>query len=261
MTRTFLQLRYELLPAPPELAEWIGGLSRIDNPTDFPRHFTVLPDGYLRLIHILTPGQAPHVLLSGLWMRAHPVSVPAHATLTGIQCKLLAAEHLFPLPLPLDAARPFPADGWLGNLLATHDLPALARHLTAYLAPAQPDPRKRALFAALHREGGGLPVARLAAEAGWSPRQLHRYFQARFGLSVKAYSGVLRSYAAARQLRPDDLFASGNYCDQSHGIRELKKHTGASPRQLDRHRHDRFIQLCPPGVPEICAADLIPRSS
>jgi len=114
------------------------------------------------------------------------------------------------------------------------------------------------LFAALYRTGGSLPVAQVASEAGWSLRQLHRYFQARFGLSVKAYSGVLRSYAAAQQLRPADLFASGNYCDQSYGIRELKKYTGASPRQLNRHRHDRFIQLCPVLAPDLCAVESFP---
>ena len=160
--------------------------------------------------------------------------------------------------MPLNAARPLPEDSWLRNVLPGRGLPALAQHLATHLAPVRPDPRKRALFAALHRTGGSLPVAQVASETGWSLRQLHRYFQARFGLSVEAYSGVLRSYAAAQQLRPADLFASGNYCDQSHGIRELKKHTGASSRQLDRHRHDRFIQLCPVPAPDLCAAETFP---
>lgn len=258
-TRTFLQLRYAVLPAPAELAEWLGGLSRIENLANEPHHFTVLPDGYVKLISIRAPGLSPQLLLSGLWTRAHAVTVPAHATLTGVQFKLLAAEHLFPTPAPLNAACLLPEDSWLSNVLPDQDLSALAQHvatrLAAHLALVRPDPRKRALFAALHRTSGLLPVAQVASETGWSLRQLHRYFQARFGLSVKAYGSVLRSYAAAQQLRPANLFASGNYCDQSHGIRELKKYTGATPRQLDQHRHDRFIQLCPVLVPDLCAVE------
>lgn len=135
ITRTFLQLRYVLLPAPAELAEWLSGLSRIENLTDEPHHFTVLPDGYVKLISIRTPGQSPQLLLSGLWTRAHPVTVPAHVTLTGVQFKLLAAEHLFPTPLPLNAACPLPEDSWLSNVLPSQDLPTLAQHLVAHLAP------------------------------------------------------------------------------------------------------------------------------
>lgn len=87
----------------------------------------------------------------------------------------------------------------------------------------------------------------------WSPRQLNRYFQTQFGLPLKTYSNILRSYGAAQQLRPGTLYAASSYCDQSHGIRELKKYTGATPRQLDQQRHNRFIQLCPPQAEDLCA--------
>ena len=76
MTRTFLQLRYALLPAPAELAEWLGGLSCLENPTDEPHHFTVLPDGYVKLISIRTPGQSPNCCCRGSGRGPTPLPCP-----------------------------------------------------------------------------------------------------------------------------------------------------------------------------------------
>lgn len=259
--KTFLQLRYLTLPAAPAVADLVDGYWQLENLSATPQSFTVLPDGCFKVVRTSQPGQPPRLVLSGVWLRAFDITVPAHATVVGIRFRLLAAEHLFAHALPLNAAQPLPPDFWLGEILAAPDLPAVARHVAGRLTAWPVAARPRALLAALYRAAGSLSVAELAASTAWSPRQINRYFQAQFGFSLKTYGNVLRSYAAAQQLRPGDLFAAGNYCDQSHGIRELKKHTGASPRQLDYHRHDRFIQLCPPQALDLCAASRWSRRS
>jgi AraC-like DNA-binding protein len=252
MQKNFRQLRYLLLPAPEAVADLVDGLWQMDNPTATPQSFTVLPDGCFKLLLTRRPDSPPVLTLSGIWTHAFEITLAAHTTIVGIRCKLLAAEHLLTQPLPLNAAVPLPLAGWCYDTLAAPTLAEVAQRLTAHLAPQRPDPRRRALFERLYAGAGSWPVARLAAASGWPARQINRYFQARFGLSLKTYSNVLRSYAAAQQLQPDDLFAAGNYYDQSHGIRELKKYTGASPRQLHQQRHDRFIQLSPPQPDELC---------
>jgi AraC-like DNA-binding protein len=231
----------------------VDGCWKIENLSASPQLFTVLPDGCFKVLCTRELGQEPRFTLSGVWTHAFEITVAAHATIVGIRFRLLAAEHLFPRALPLNSAQLLPPDCALSEVLLTPDLPLVAERLAAQVALWQPNARKRALFAALYQGAGSRSVAELAAAAAWSPRQINRYFQAQFGLSLKAYSNVLRSYAAAQHLQPDNLFAAGNYYDQSHGIREIKKHTGASPRQLDQHRHDRFIQLCPPQAPDLCA--------
>lgn len=253
--KLFRHLLYRSLPAAPAVGDWVDGLWEITNLTTVPQSFTVLPDGYFKAVLTRQPGHAPRLTVSGVWTRPHDIEVAPLATVVGIRFRLLAADYLLPGPLPHNAAGPLLPDSWLGAALLTHghDLAALARHLAQHLAPLRPPPRQRALFALLYRAGGAASITQLAQAAAWSPRQINRYFQARFGLSLKTYGNVLRSYAAARQLRPGNLYATGGYCDQSHGIRELKKHTGATPRQLDQHRHDRFIQLCPPLAPDLCA--------
>lgn len=160
----------------------------------------------------------------------------------GIRFKPLAANFLGITPLLVNEFHAISLlDNWLGELLlASPDLPTLAAGLTSRLASWERDPHAQALFEALARSAGVGPIAQVAA-AEWSPRRLNRYFQAQFGLPAKVYANVLRSYAAVQQLGRGRLSAGENYYDQSHGIREIKKHTGISPRQLDQQRRDRFI--------------------
>lgn len=249
--RNFQHVRYLSMAATGALAELADGFWQLENCSDQAQQFTVLPDGFFKVVLRLESGAAPRLLLSGLRRQPHVIGVAGGGRVVGIRFKLLAAE-LFARPLPLDAVVPLPADYWLLPALAAPSLPEIARRTTDLLAAWQPEPAKRALFAALYRGEGRWPVAQVAAAAGWSARQINRYFQQQFGLPLKAYSDQLRAYAAARQLRPAELFPQGDYCDQSHGIRQLRKYTGHTPRQLARQQLDRFIQLCPPVAPELC---------
>ncbi len=235
---------YAWISPSPLLAGLVSQFWQLDNPTTVPEAFTVLPDGECELVLTLQSSHALQVMLFGVGTAPLSLSLAPHTTWLGVRFPLLAADYLFPGPLPLNGQLDLPADFWDLHTLPALTLPALAAHLTARftarLAGHPPDPRKQQLFQHLYQQAGTQPVAQLAATAGWAPRQLNRYFRRQFGLSIKTFSSVLRAYTAARQLRLEDLLPSGYY-DQSHGIRELKKYLGATPRQL--RRDDRFIQL------------------
>lgn len=253
--RHFLQLQYDSLPAEGALADWVDGCWKITNSSAWVQRFTVLPDGFFKVLLQQQPTQPPRLLLSGIWTRPRVISIAAQGTVVGIRCKLAAAE-LLAEPLPLNAARPLPPSHWLAPILAAGELPEVLRQLAAHLAAAPPlAPARRRLFATLYRGAGQWPVRQVAAAAGWPMRQLSRYFQQRVGLSLKAYCDILRAYAAARQLQPagGGLWPQGSYYDQSHGIRQLRKYTGHTPRQLYQRRLDHFIQLCPPATMDICS--------
>lgn len=254
--KNFRSLQYDLLPAPPEIADLVDSCWQTRNASLVGQAYTVLPDGVFRVVLVRQPDQPPQLTLSGLWTRAFETQIPAQSTVLGIRFKPLAAPLLGITPLLVNEFRTIPLlDSGLGALLlASPDLPTLAEGLAGRLASWARDPRAQALFGALAQSAGTWPIAQLAAAAEWSPRRLNRYFQAQFGLPVKVYANVLRSYAAVQQLGRGRLSASENYYDQSHGIREIRKHTGVSPRQLDQQRRDRFIQLCPPGEPDLRAS-------
>lgn len=87
------------------------------------------------------------------------------------------------------------------------------------------------------RTGGGIPIAKLAEEAGWSPRQLEYRFQEQIGLSPKALARVVRFRRAAlllmEDLAPALVAGACGFSDQAHLTREFKAITGLTP---DRFR-------------------------
>ena len=255
-------MRYNWMNPSPLLAGLVNQFWQMDSTATVPEAFTVLPDGVFELVLTFQSGRAAQVSLFGVGTAPLVVSLAPHTTWLGVRFPLLAADYLFAgPPLPLNGQLDLPADFWDLHTLPAPTLPALAAHLTAHftsrLAGSPPDRRKQRLFQQLYQQAGTQTVVQLAVAADWAPRQLNRYFSRQFGLSLKTFSNVLRAYTAARQLRPADLLPPGYY-DQSHGIRELKKYLGATPRQLCRD--DRFIQLRLAWRPDLCVTQAeLPR--
>jgi AraC-like DNA-binding protein len=86
-------------------------------------------------------------------------------------------------------------------------------------------------------------VKALSEKAYWSSRQINRYFNQQFGLSLKAYCNILRFRAALQQIREGKLFPEENFADQTHFIKEIKKFSGVAPKELSQNRNGRFILL------------------
>ncbi|MFO1251590.1 MAG: AraC family transcriptional regulator [Inhella sp.] len=102
-----------------------------------------------------------------------------------------------------------------------------------------PDPRLTQAVQAL----SGRPLAELpalAAELGWSERQLRRRFEAAVGLGPKRFQRLVRFQRVFAQAREHEAQAwveaalDGGYCDQAHFSREVRTFCGASPRELLR---------------------------
>ncbi|MDQ1162511.1 AraC-like DNA-binding protein [Chryseobacterium sp. SORGH_AS 447] len=105
------------------------------------------------------------------------------------------------------------------------------------------DPRKRKLFELIYSSKGATTVKELSEQAGWSSRQINRYFNHWLGVSLKSYLNMIRFSNSLKQLKKGDFYPELNYGDQSHFIREVKKFTGVRPTILNKNENDRFIQL------------------
>lgn len=85
----------------------------------------------------------------------------------------------------------------------------------------------------LRRTSGRTPVARLAAEAGWSRRQLERRFLAQVGLPPKQVAQVARLQRALRLRRSGSpwsaVAAEAGYHDQPHFNRHFTSMVGCPP--------------------------------
>jgi AraC-like DNA-binding protein len=100
----------------------------------------------------------------------------------------------------------------------------------------------------LTRTDGAIPVARLAADVGWSERQLERRFREQIGLLPKAAARLLRFERALRLLMADrsaaDTAVCCGYYDQAHLSREFVAMTG---RTICQFRAERADLPCFPG--------------
>jgi AraC-like DNA-binding protein len=98
-------------------------------------------------------------------------------------------------------------------------------------------PEIRESWRLLVTSGGTIPVAKLAAEVGWSRRHLAQRFSAELGCGPKLAARVIRFENARRMLqRPErpslaDVAATCGYYDQPHLNRDFAELAGCSPTE------------------------------
>ena len=86
-------------------------------------------------------------------------------------------------------------------------------------------------------------VRDISQRINWGERQINQYFNNQFGLSLKAYCNILRFQASLAHINNGQLFPQLNYYDQSHFIKEIKRLSGASPKELFKNENNRFLQF------------------
>jgi AraC-like DNA-binding protein len=90
---------------------------------------------------------------------------------------------------------------------------------------------------------GDISAEEVSNQIFWSNRQINRYLNKYLGVSLKKYLNIQKCYAAYIQIREGRFFPEKGYYDQAHFIREIKKHTNQTPKELYQEQNDRFIQL------------------
>ncbi len=89
----------------------------------------------------------------------------------------------------------------------------------------------------LCRRAGSVPIARVAAEVGWSQKHLARRFAQQVGLTPKRYARVLRFQHAMRMLNHGssslaDISSACGLFDQAHLVREFRAMADLTPGQM-----------------------------
>jgi AraC-like DNA-binding protein len=241
-------LEYHVVPPEPALAVVVESFWQLKTTAATDKPILLLPDGRIDVLFSCARTEPFHVVLVGLGSVAEQTTFAAETLICAVSLRLLAAEYLLQMPMAelLNVARVLPAGFWGIEPADLTDFEHFCIKLSARLRSLlQPitDQRKLRLFEQLYATDGALPVHELAARAGWSSRQINRYFQAYFGLSLKAYCAILRFRAALPQLKAGRLFPEQAFADQAHFIREVRKFAGVRPKDLARNEDDRFIQF------------------
>lgn len=212
--------------------------------------FTILPDGYFDLIFEIKNNEILNISLTGIWTNQINVRIKENTKLIGIQFKLIASEYIFKESIKhiLNSETVLPTDFWGAKNLPFDNLEKITDSLTKTIHYGlknlkEIDNRKFKLFNTLYRQKGNISVKELSETVSWSSRQINRYFNQQFGFSLKTFLNILKCKSSYRDIAKGKLSPTQDYYDQAHYIKEVKRYTGNTPKELYKNENDRFLQL------------------
>lgn len=211
---------------------------------------TVLPDGYFDLLFQWIGDQLVNVCLTGTWTIPVDVSFTKHTRYFGVRFKLIASEYIFRNSIEriVDTSTDLPLDYWNTEPHVFDSFEGFSEIMSQIILKYLPDykeidRRKFRLIQTLYEQNGDIAVSELAVQIGWSSRQINRWFNSQFGLSLKTFANILKCHAAYRHIAQGQFQPDKTYYDQAHFIKEVKRYTGTTPKELHKNKNDRFLQL------------------
>ena len=210
---------------------------------------TIIPDGYFDLIAEYENGDLYFVKLTGVWTNPVNVKIPKSTKIFAVRFKLLAAEYLFRQEIKtiLNTTEKLPFDFWNINTYRNDEFEKFTAEISNRLENSikhlkEIDNRKLKLFELAYGTQN-FTVEELSEKCFWSSRQINRYFNRRFGFSLKTFLNIVRCNASYSDISEGNLFPQEDYFDQAHFIKEIKKYTGTTPKELHKNENVRFLQL------------------
>lgn len=213
--------------------------------------FSILPDGCFVLLFDFVDYKLKSSYLTGLWNKKIEVSVRPNTIVYAIRFKPLAVEYIIKNKIAnlLNTGVKIPNEEYsFFNKINSgfQDFNSFAETNTEILKSipekGKPiDTKKQKLFKILFHNNGTIPLNQLSDDVAWSDRQIRRYFKNMFGLSFKNYANILRLHSTYKDLVKGEHFPDNLYFfDQSHFIKEVKKHTGVNPKTLIKNKKTDF---------------------
>ncbi len=239
---------YKFIKPHNSLADFVENFGVFHNPSDEAKEVVVMPDGRIDLFFWQSASEPFQVILIGLETFPEQRSIPPQTLTFTISFKPLAVEYILHTSIAdiLNSAKDFPNDFWDFNAADLNDFDAFykkASQKITTLLPAAIDERKRKLFDLIYSSNGEMSVKELSEKVCWGSRQINRYFNQQFGLSLKAYCTILRFRASLEHIAQGKLFPELNFTDQTHFIKEIKKFSGVVSKELSKNKNDRFVLL------------------
>lgn len=207
-----------------------------------------IPDGKIDLLFSKSKTKLFHISLIGLETQPRQFLHIENAFAFSISFKPLGVEYILNRSIAdiSNSIQDLSNNFWGFNAEDLNDFNVFCRKATQKiqsLLPREIDNRKQKLFELIYATNGAITVKELSKKAFWSRQQINRYFHQQFGLSVKAYCNIIRFRASFQHIKEGKLFPQQNFFDQSHFIKEVKKLSKVSPKELLKNQNERFIQF------------------
>ncbi|PHR30367.1 MAG: hypothetical protein COA38_10330 [Fluviicola sp.] len=233
-----------------ELSDYVELYWEHKNLLSSPKKMTIAPDSFFKIILYIKDDQIVDYFLTGLWTKEKEIVIPAKTTVYGIKFKLLSPEFILNREIAslLNESAPLETIYLNADQLDFSSLESTTLHfekeLTKRLQKNQSVASKKLqLSQLLDKVGGDITVENVGNQINWSSRQINRYLNKYLGISLKKYLNIQKCYASYVQIINGNLFPEKGFYDQAHFIREIKKHTSETPKNLNKEMDDRFIQL------------------
>lgn len=238
---------YQSQKPDPSLSDYVESFWMLDNPSEN-KEVILLPDGRIDLIFSQSAKEPFHVVLLGIGTHPEQIIIAEKTKIFAVSFNLLATEYILHQSVSklLNSAKVLPIDFWNFNVDDLNDFEKFCEKISLKIKQEltlKIDERKLKLFDLIYSAKGSLTVKELSEKVIWSERQINRYFNQQFGISLKSYCGILRFRASFQHIKEGKLFPEQNFTDQSHFIKEIKKLSGFLPKELNQNKNDRFIQF------------------
>lgn len=242
------EIEYTMIKPDPILSDVVESFWALINHSQEKQDVIVLPDGRVDIFFATSFSEPYHVVLLGLGSKAEQSSILPGTRIFAVSLKLLAVEYVLDHPVAalLNSATRLPQNFWGITPDDTNDFNTFCKKVSdkiSSLLKDNIDERKRILFHLIYASQGAISVKTLSEQAFWSSRQINRYFNEHFGLSLKAYCNILRFRAAFPQIREGNFYTEDQFSDQAHFIKEVKRFSGVTPKELSKNKNGRFIQF------------------
>ncbi|QMW06440.1 helix-turn-helix domain-containing protein [Spirosoma foliorum] len=241
-------LDYQLIQPDPVLSDFVESFWMLANPTNVEKEVVVLPDGRFDIFFSYSINEPFHVTIAGLASEPSQSAIAPQSIIFAISFKLLAIDYLLDTTISslVNKVDYLPNDFWGITQDDLGDFSSFCTKVSSKMIgqlKGNVDERKRKLFDLIYSSEGALSVHELSESVHWNSRQINRYFSQRFGLSLKTFCTILRYKSSFTQIKEGKLFPEHYFTDQAHFIKEVKKFSGVTPKELTKNKNDRFIQF------------------
>ena len=242
------EIEYKIIEPEPILSHFVERFYMVKNPSDSDKEVVLIPDGRIDLFFSTNETKQFNCTLIGLETQPSTAFFPAKSTFLGVSLKLLSVEYILNTSISdiLNSAKDLPIDFWNFAYDDFNDFDRFCSEMSSKLTDythSEIDVRKQKLINLIYETDGSLTIKEYAEKTYWTERQINRYFNQFFGLSLKAFCNILRFKASFKHIKHGILYPEQNYSDQAHFIREVKKLTKVTPKELFKNKNDRFVQF------------------
>lgn len=230
------------------ISHFVHSFWMLENNTGKDIPSTVLPNGMVDLAVMNLNADNWEKTIRGLDTIPSQITIPIGTKMFSIGFKLLAVEYLFGDSIKdvLNDGKIISDEIWqfgTDDLNTFENFCSKATHIISTIITPDIDNRKKKLFELIYSSKGSITVKELSENVFWSSRQINRYFNQQFGVSLKAYCNILRFGSSFKTISEGILFPEQNFTDQNHFIKEIKKYSGVTPKELSKNKDNRFMDI------------------